>query len=84
LSGNFPIGFLIWQTNQNSINRIQIGEISVDVLDKKAQPIGEKKFENIASKDLLSNWIIRPKANNVSVIPLKNAVTPATATKDSP
>jgi hypothetical protein len=82
LSGNFPIGFLIWQTNQNSIKKTQIGEISVDVLDKKAQPIGEKKFENIASDKFLSNWIIRPRANIIDVIPLKNAITPATATKD--
>jgi hypothetical protein len=31
---------------------------------------------------LLTNWINRPKTNKVEVIPLKNAVTPATTSKD--
>ncbi|WP_342721752.1 hypothetical protein [Acidovorax sp. FHTAMBA] len=30
----------------------------------------------------MSAWIVRPKTNDINVIPLKNAVTPATATKD--
>jgi len=82
LSGNFPIGFLVWQTNKNDKRRQQIVEITTDVLDKNALPIGEKKFQNVAVSNLLSNWIIRPKANKVNVIPLKNAITPATASKD--
>ena len=82
LNGNFPIGFLIWATNQLSQKMQPIIEITTDILDKNAQPIGEKKYQNISSEKLLSNWIIRPKANKVNVIPLKNAVTPATASKD--
>jgi hypothetical protein len=82
LKGNFPIGFLVWKTNQNAKTETPITEVSVDVLDKSALPIGEKKFISVASNNLLSNWITRPKANKVDVIPLKNAVTPATATKD--
>lgn len=57
-------------------------EITTEVLDKNVQPIGEKKFFNLSSDKLLSNWINRPKANKVNVIPLKNAITPATASKD--
>ncbi|MFA6144974.1 MAG: hypothetical protein WCW84_12365 [Sulfurimonas sp.] len=82
LSGNFPIGFLIWKTDQMVSKRTPIIEISTEVLDKKSQAIGEKIFSNIESKNFLSNWIIRPKANKVEVIPLKNAITPATASKD--
>jgi hypothetical protein len=82
LKGDFPIGFLIWQTNQNIKKKHPVLEVSAEVLDKSSQPIGEKRFESIASQDLLSNWIIRPKANKIDVIPLKNAITPATATKD--
>ena len=52
------------------------------MLEKAAQAIGQKKFFNIANEKLLSNWIIRPRANSMDVVPLKNAVTPATATKD--
>lgn len=82
LKGNFPIGFLVWSTNQIEKNKNPIGEITTDVLDKNTQPIGEKRFQCIESNSLLSNWIIRPKANKVDVIPLKNATTPATASKD--
>ena len=84
LKGNFPIGFLVWSTNhnQNITKKESLIEIATDVLDKNAISIGEKKFFCIVSKDFLSNWINRPKANKVDVIPLKNAVTPATASKD--
>lgn len=82
LQGNFPIGFLIWKTNQNAKNRMPISEISVEVLDKFANEIGEKKFYNLPSDKLLTNWVQRPKANSTQVIPLKNAVIPATTSKD--
>ena len=39
----------------------------------------KKKFFNIDSNQFLSNWVVRPKANNIDIIPLKNAITPATA-----
>ncbi len=80
LKGKFPIGFLIWQTNQGSSSRIT--EVVAEALDKEARAIGEKKFFNIPKSQYLSAWIARPKTNGINVIPLKNAVTPATATKD--
>jgi hypothetical protein len=80
LKGDFPIGFLIWKTDQNT--RIPITEITVEALDKKAQPIGQKSFYNLPNDGMLTNWIARPRANKQDVIPLKNAVTPATASKD--
>ncbi|MBK9730347.1 MAG: hypothetical protein IPO83_03505 [Chitinophagaceae bacterium] len=82
LTGKFPIGFLIWQSNQKAAVKSSITEISVEVLNKSANAIGDKSFFNIPINQFLSEWIIRPKANKVEVIPLKNAVTPATATKD--
>jgi hypothetical protein len=30
----------------------------------------------------LSEWIVRPRSNKVDAIPLKNALTPTTSTKD--
>lgn len=45
LNGNFPIGFLVWGTNQLSIRKQPIGEVITDVLDKNAMPIGEKMFQ---------------------------------------
>lgn len=80
LSGKFPIGFLIWKTNQKI--KTNITEIRAEVLDKEAKAIGEKTFFNIPNDQFLSRWIKRVKPNNVDVVPLKNAITPATVTKD--
>lgn len=82
LKGNFPIGFLIWKTNQLSEKKTPITEISVEILDKKIQEIGEKKFYNIENSSLLGSWLVRPKANKQEIIPLKNALRPATTSKD--
>jgi hypothetical protein len=76
--GNFPIAFLIWDTR----HRDTISKIETRVLDRTGYEIGTKVFESVDGKKLLTDWIIRPRSNSVQVIPLKNAVTPATATKD--
>ena len=90
LKGNFPIGFLVWKTDNlrtRVANLLKVGnpkatsftEIELDVLDKDAKPIGEKSFYNLPSRTFLNVWVNRPRANKVEAIPLKNAVTPATA-----
>ncbi len=76
INGNFPIGFLVWQTSHGDGTLSQIGEITVEVLDKEARPIGEKKFYNLPATTYLNVWIDRPKANKVEVLPLKNAISP--------
>ena len=73
LSGNFPIGFLVWKTNQKIKNKIT--EIITDVLDKNAQPIGEKVFFNFPNNTFLNSWLPRLKTNCTN-IPLKNSVSP--------
>jgi hypothetical protein len=80
LSGKFPIGFLIWKTDQKAAKKTPITEISVDVLDKNAQAIGEKSFYNLPNSQLLSNWLARQKSNDVDALPLINALTPTTKT----
>jgi hypothetical protein len=82
LNGDFPIGFLVWKTNQILKHEINTSEILVEVLDKNAMSIGEKSFYNVPNHELLTNWISRPKTNKQDIVPLKNAVVPATATKD--
>jgi len=77
LTGKFPIGFLIWKTNNNEKTKTPITEISVDVLDKKAKPIGEKLFYNLPNSSFLNVWLDRPKANKMEVIPLRNAISPS-------
>lgn len=82
LNGDFPIGFLIWQTKQLAQNRTPISKVTVEVLDKQATPIGEKNFYNLPNDLSLNNWIQRVKPNTVDALPLKNALTPTTSTKD--
>lgn len=82
LKGNFPIGFLIWQTNMKAKKQSPMAEVKTEILDRNAEPIGEKVFYAASNQELLTNWIDRPKTNKQDVLPLKNAISPATATKD--
>lgn len=76
LKGNFPIGFLMWQTSHGDNNLSQISEISTEVLDKEGRPIGEKKFFNLPANTYLNVWFKRPRTNELEVVPLKNCVIP--------
>jgi hypothetical protein len=82
LNGDFPIGFLIWKTEMNSKKRNTTTEIITEVLNKKSQPVGEKIFYSASENNLLTDWTERPLTNDTNIVPLKNAITPATATKD--
>ena len=94
LKGNFPIGFLVWKTYPSTppptLSGFQtltgvkkeketITQITTEVLDKNAKPIGAKSFYNLPNNTFLNVWIKRPKINKVDVIPLKGAFIPATA-----
>ena len=77
LKGDFPIGFLIWKTdNRDGSNRNPITEVSCDVFDKRVQPIGGKSFYNLPTDTYLSRWIERPETNKEECIPLTNSFTP--------
>lgn len=78
LNGNFPIGFLIWKSFQDDASKREIVSVETEVLNKNAEPIGTKIFYNLPNASFLNNWIKRPKSNKENVVPLKNAVTPAT------
>jgi hypothetical protein len=77
LTGKFPIGFLVWRTNQNELTPIDT--IQTEVLDKNAEPIGTKNFYNLPSNSFLNVWLERPKANKTPVLPIKNAISPVTS-----
>ena len=83
LKGEFPIGFLIWGTNNKpKAKKTPITSIVTEVLNKEAEPIGEKTFHNISGAHLLGEWIARPKPNATDALPLKSALSPTTSTKD--
>jgi hypothetical protein len=78
LKGNFPIGFLTWDTSRPET----ITEIVTDVLDRNGELTGDKTFVNIKNDLLLSTWPKRPSGNKTAALPLKGAVEPATTTAD--
>lgn len=82
LKGDFPIGFLIWASNQNARIKTPITSVETDVLDKTGMLIGLKKFYNLGGAELMGDWIVRPRPNDVEAVPLKNAISPATSSKD--
>lgn len=73
LKGDFPISFLIWQTNLHK--KYLIDKIETEILDKKVNFIGEKVFYNIPNNKFLNMWIDRPKTNEDLALPLSNATT---------
>ncbi len=74
LNGDFPIGFLIWKTNQGAKKKTPINEITVEMLDKKGQQIGEKKFYNLPNSTYLNVWMDKPETNDQLALPLSNAI----------
>ena len=75
LKGDFPIGFLVWQTNQILTKKWVIDSVTTEVLDKKTNPIGEKQFFNLPNKSFLNVWMKKSKTNNELALPLSNAIT---------
>ncbi|AOA09053.1 hypothetical protein BFC21_12780 [Pseudomonas sp. TMW 2.1634] len=75
IKGDFPIGFLVWKTNQNAAQKTPIVELDVDVLDKKGNQVGAKKYYNLSNNLHLNVWIKKPKTNKNPALPLSNAVT---------
>ncbi|MDH2917946.1 MAG: hypothetical protein PXX73_01945 [Sideroxydans sp.] len=79
LKGNFPIGFLVWKTSNNTEKTGEFASIETEVFDKNVLPIGIKEFYNLPNKIFLNVWLNRPKKNNQPALPLKNGIAPATS-----
>jgi hypothetical protein len=52
------------------------------VLDKEGYALGKKYYFLEEAQAPLSEWIVRPRSNKKNALPLKNAITPTTSTKD--
>lgn len=74
LNGNFPIGFLVWDTARP----IAPNQLSVTIIDKDGYEMGEKTFYSSPKEGHLNAWMPRLKTDSVN-IPLKNAVHPQLA-----
>lgn len=71
LKGDFPIGFLVWDTSKSE----SLAQIETDALDKDGNLLGKKVFFNVPNEQFLSGWLARLKTNTQN-IPLKNAISP--------
>lgn len=75
--GDFPIGFLIWKTdNREGAKRTPITVVSCEAFNKDVEPVGQKNFYNLPEETYLSRWIQRPKSNSEKCVPLTNSITP--------
>lgn len=78
LKGNFPIGFLIWDLAKKG----RQDSFQLACLNRNAENSGEKTFYRETGQVSLNDWIERAKPNDQNALPLKNALTPTTSTKD--
>lgn len=78
LKGDFPIGFLVWDLSKKETTN----EIKTKALDRSGEIVGEKVFYKENEQQPLSEWFVRPRSNKQDALPLKNAITPTTSTKD--
>jgi hypothetical protein len=73
LTGNFPIGFLIWDQRK----RAALADITVNALDRAGVLVGEKSYAVRPATSMLNAWVPWPKADAQIILPLSNALTPS-------
>lgn len=78
LKGEFLIGFLVWDMGQVE----PASSVHTVALDRAGDIVGEKTFYRTLPRPPLAGWIVRPRSNRTPALPLKNALTPTTSTKD--
>lgn len=74
IKGDFPIGFLIWDTSK----RVPISSIQAEALSKAGETVGMKVFANRSASTYLNKWIAPPRTNDELALPLSNAFTIST------
>jgi hypothetical protein len=70
LDGDFPIGFLIWDTAQ----RAPISEACVGAFDRSGNLVGEKLYVARPTDKLLNLWMDKTPPDGGPVLPLSNAL----------
>ncbi len=70
LEGDFPIGFLIWDTSQKE----PVSEIEVGIVDRGGTFIGEKRYVARPTSALLNRWIAKTPPTGGPALPLSNAL----------
>ena len=78
LKGDFPIGFLVWDLAVHQPAQ----SVGVIALDKVGEVVGQHVFYREPPRKPLAEWIIRPRSNRIPALPLNNALSPSTRTRD--
>lgn len=71
INGDFPIGFLLWDTSRKH----PVTSVKTEALTKSGESVGEKYFFNRPASTYLNKWITPPKTNKTPALPLSNAFT---------
>lgn len=70
LDGDFPIGFLIWDTSK----KLPISEVAVGAVDRFGNFVGEKLYVARPTDTLLNLWMAKTPPNGGPALPLSNAL----------
>jgi hypothetical protein len=70
LDGDFPIGFLVWDTSEN----VPISEVETRALDRLGNFVGEKCYIARPTNSLLNLWMTKTPPNGGPALPLSNAL----------
>lgn len=71
IKGDFPIGFLIWDTSKDAA----LSTVAVTAMEKDGTVVGEKTFFSLPISTYLNAWIEKPETNSELALPLSNAIT---------
>ena len=66
-TGNFPVGFLVW--NLAKRKHLSEQEITLDVFNKDVEKFGTKNMPSVERTAMLNKWCPRPKWDGKSVMP---------------
>lgn len=74
LDGDFPIGFLVWDTAQ----RLPVSEAPVGAFDRFGNLVGEKLYVARPTATLLNSWMEKTPPDGGLALPLSNALKVST------
>lgn len=72
IKGSFPVGFLLWDLNQEQVLEGQ--DIILDIFNERIEKTGSKPFGSLHRDRFLSKWVPRP-ATTRTLPPFGGAIT---------
>ncbi|MBQ7188458.1 MAG: hypothetical protein IJR99_03490 [Kiritimatiellae bacterium] len=66
-TGNFPVGFLVWNLAEKK--HLSMQSITLDVFNREVEKIGTKVFPSVERMAMLNKWCPRPKWDGKSIMP---------------